>query len=278
MPGPVIYLVRSWPRLSQTFIVNEVLALERLGVELVLFSLSDRGERWSSHRSARCGPRVHYLDERRSAAAAARRARAVFSRCARCATRGTAVFAGRRRDLAPATPPPAPGNASPTPCRWPRPSSGSAGRHGARAPARPLRSRPGAGRAAGPARLTGLPYSFTAHARDLYQIPPASLAARAAAATALVTCCAANADYLAATCRRGLPGVRLIHHGVELDRFRPAPAVAGAARRRRAIVSVGRLVEKKGFPDLLRGLRPRCGPTGRRFRCGCTATGRCGRR
>ena len=39
MPGRVIYLVRSWPRLSQTFMVNEVLALERLGSWLDLYSL-----------------------------------------------------------------------------------------------------------------------------------------------------------------------------------------------------------------------------------------------
>ena len=39
MSGRVIYIVRSWPRLSQTFIVNEVLALERRGVDLAIFSL-----------------------------------------------------------------------------------------------------------------------------------------------------------------------------------------------------------------------------------------------
>ena len=35
-----MYVVRSWPRLSQTFIVGEVLALERLGVELEIFLCS----------------------------------------------------------------------------------------------------------------------------------------------------------------------------------------------------------------------------------------------
>jgi len=44
MPDRVIYIVRSWPRLSQTFIVNEVLALERRGLELVVFSLVRSGE------------------------------------------------------------------------------------------------------------------------------------------------------------------------------------------------------------------------------------------
>ena len=44
MPDRVIYIVRSWPRLSQTFIVNEVLALERRGLELSVFSLVRSGE------------------------------------------------------------------------------------------------------------------------------------------------------------------------------------------------------------------------------------------
>ena len=44
MPGRVTCLVRSWPRLSQTFILNEVLALERLGLELTVVSLTQSRE------------------------------------------------------------------------------------------------------------------------------------------------------------------------------------------------------------------------------------------
>jgi glycosyltransferase involved in cell wall biosynthesis len=109
------------------------------------------------------------------------------------------------------------------------------------------------------ARLTGLPYSITAHARDLYQLPVPGLRARARGAAAVVTCCAANADYLRAVLPSRLhPRVRLVHHGVELDRFVPAERaedggpVDGAPVQ---IVSVGRLVEKKGFPDLLHACR-----------------------
>jgi glycosyltransferase involved in cell wall biosynthesis len=99
-------------------------------------------------------------------------------------------------------------------------------------------------------RLTGVPYSITAHARDLYQIPAGSLRTRARDATAVVTCCAANVDYLRSVLPAPLhPRLRLIHHGVELDRFVPAPRTEAGAPVE--IVSVGRLVEKKGFPDLL---------------------------
>ena len=65
MPGPVIYLVRSWPRLSQTFIVNEVLALERRGVDLVLFSLVRSGESVIQPQVSEVRTAVRYLEDRR---------------------------------------------------------------------------------------------------------------------------------------------------------------------------------------------------------------------
>ncbi|HKV68862.1 MAG TPA: glycosyltransferase, partial [Gaiellales bacterium] len=98
-------------------------------------------------------------------------------------------------------------------------------------------------------RLTGVPYSFTAHARDLYETPVRTLAERAEAATAVVTCCGANADYL----RRVVPAaggkVRVIHHGVDATLFQPG---SGGPPSPPIVLSAGRLVEKKGFGDLLR--------------------------
>ena len=35
------YIVSTWPRLSATFILNEVLAVERSGVPLRIFSIKD---------------------------------------------------------------------------------------------------------------------------------------------------------------------------------------------------------------------------------------------
>src|SRR5687768_1426843 len=101
------------------------------------------------------------------------------------------------------------------------------------------------------ARMANVPFSFTGHARDLYQIPARSLAARAERATTLVTCCEANVSFI----RETVPGsaqipVQVIHHGVDLDRF--SPAVSRHDGDAPALVSVGRLVEKKGFDDLLR--------------------------
>ena len=204
MPGPVIYLVRSWPRLSQTFIVNEVLALERRGVDLVVFSLVRSGELVIQPQVSEVRTAVRYLEDRKSLRQRVGDHVAVFSagpaRYAR-----TALFAWRRRDLAK-------GYATATTL--------GCFQYAVRVAAAIVRLRregtaPShlhAHFAHDPAlvallvrRLTGLPYSFTAHARDLVQIPPSSLAARAAEATALVTCCQVNADYIAATLPARLP-------------------------------------------------------------------------
>jgi glycosyltransferase involved in cell wall biosynthesis len=100
--------------------------------------------------------------------------------------------------------------------------------------------------------LTGIPFSFTAHARDLYQLAARALIERAKAASAIVTCCAANQDYL----RRALPEplharIRLIYHGADVEAFTPPAASTPAPDAAPVILSVGRLVEKKGFPDLV---------------------------
>ena len=131
-----------------------------------------------------------------------------------------------------------PGPASSTPFRWRQRSSGSVGKERHPAHLHAHFAHDPALVALLVKRLTRLPYSFTAHARDLVQIPPSSLAARAAEATALVTCCEANAEYIASTVPTSVPAVRVIHHGVELDLFKPQPrptlSRGGTAGHRRA--------------------------------------------
>jgi glycosyltransferase involved in cell wall biosynthesis len=253
--GPVIYLVRSWPRLSQTFIVNEILALERRGVDLVLFSLVRSGESIIQPQVNDVRTAVRYLEDRESLRRRVGEHVAVFLGSPLRYLKAT-LFALRRRDLSK-------GYATAT--TWQcfryavRVAAAVVGlRRAGTAPAHLH-----AHFAHDPAlvallvrRLTGLTYSFTAHARDLVQIPPSSLEARAAEATALVTCCQVNADYIAEAVPERVSAVRVIRHGVELDSFTPGPRAAGVADAvtDARIVTVGRLVEKKGFPDLLQAL------------------------
>lgn len=246
MPGRVIYLTRSWPRLSQTFIVGEVLALERRGVRLDIFALEHSGERLRQPQVDRVTADVAYLE----GAGGWREHLQVLAASPR-EYLATAAFALRNPDLS---------SGYATVTSWQ--CFGFAvhlARHVARVRAAgDTISHVHAHFAHDPAlvalllhRLTGLPFSITAHARDLYQIPQRSLRERARAATEVLTCCRANLRYLESELEpTSAAKVRVIHHGVDLEQFRPVAARAGDADVH--ILSVGRLVEKKGFPDLLR--------------------------
>src|SRR6185295_2911204 len=57
------YLLRSYPRLSQTFILNEILALEKIGVSIQIFALTDPHEKVVQMQVEQVRAPVHYLDE-----------------------------------------------------------------------------------------------------------------------------------------------------------------------------------------------------------------------
>jgi glycosyltransferase involved in cell wall biosynthesis len=246
-----MYLTRSWPRLSQTFVVNEILAQERMGTRLELYSLTHSGERLVQPQVRAVAAAVHFLDERR------RRPRldvlrdhALVARSAPLAYATTVFFAASRPRLARGY-----ATLSTLGCLGAAVRMAAAIRRARRAGA-PIEhlhahfAHDPALVALLTARLTGVPYSITAHARDLYQIPVPGLRARVREAVAVVTCCAANVDYLRSVLPAPLHArLRLIRHGVELDRFVPAPRTDALVPVE--IVSVGRLVEKKGFADLL---------------------------
>lgn len=99
-------------------------------------------------------------------------------------------------------------------------------------------------------RLTGLPFSFTAHAWDVSLIRTL-LDVKLRAARFVVTCTDENRQYLAGR----LPAperdkVHLNYHGIALERFprRVADAPSGAL----TITACGTLFERKGLADLVR--------------------------
>jgi glycosyltransferase involved in cell wall biosynthesis len=115
-------------------------------------------------------------------------------------------------------------------------------------------------------RLSGVPFSFTAHAKDIYQaeLNPGDLLERKLGATRFVaTCTCANAQVLKA--RHARPEeIHTIYHGLDTDYFAPAARPASAAPP--MILAVGRLVEKKGFDQLIKACA-RLQQGGVRFRC-----------
>jgi glycosyltransferase involved in cell wall biosynthesis len=103
--------------------------------------------------------------------------------------------------------------------------------------------------------MIGIPFSFTAHARDLYQVSEKALTDRIRAAKAVVTCCRANLHYLNQIAPSQQSKFVLIYHGVNLNDFQPPSSVETySTSTKPLILSVGRLVEKKGFQDLLQAL------------------------
>jgi glycosyltransferase involved in cell wall biosynthesis len=105
-----------------------------------------------------------------------------------------------------------------------------------------------AGVAAEAARLLGVPFGFSVHARDARKLAPAELGTRARSAACVISC---NADAAGEVARAGA-AARLVPHGVDLDRFAARAAHAHPELR---LLAVGRLVEKKGFHVLLEAAR-----------------------
>lgn len=106
--------------------------------------------------------------------------------------------------------------------------------------------------------MCGLPWSCSAHAKDVWTSPDWEIAEKLSDAAWTVTCTRAGLDRLAALAPD--PGkVGLVYHGLDLNRF-PPPAAARPARDGGdpadpvIILSVGRAVEKKGYDDLLAAL------------------------
>jgi len=106
------------------------------------------------------------------------------------------------------------------------------------------------------ALMTGLPWSGSAHAKDIYTSPDWELSEKLADCRWLVTCTAANRDHLA---RLAPPGrVSLVYHGLDLSRWPAGPARpprdGSQADDPVILVAVGRAVEKKGLDDLIAAL------------------------
>ncbi len=108
------------------------------------------------------------------------------------------------------------------------------------------------------ALMRGIPFALSAHAKDIWTIPVWEKREKLADAVWTVTCTGANAAHL----RDLAPAadrVDLVYHGLDLTRFPPPPPRAAGpdgtdSARPVLLLSVGRLVAKKGYDDLLHAL------------------------
>ena len=108
------------------------------------------------------------------------------------------------------------------------------------------------------AMLLGLPWSCSAHARDIWTSPDWEKREKLEDLDWLVTCTACGHKHLA-NLSRDPKRVELVYHGLDFERF-PRPVRVATTRDGSSsaapvnILSVGRAVEKKGYGCLLAAL------------------------
>ena len=104
--------------------------------------------------------------------------------------------------------------------------------------------------------ITGVPWSASAHAKDIWTSDPHDLAQKLDAAQWTVTCTQGGAEYLRSLAKNP-DRVHLSYHGLDLARFPPSNAhrsVLDGSADEVTVLSVGRAVPKKGLDILLRAL------------------------
>jgi colanic acid/amylovoran biosynthesis glycosyltransferase len=94
--------------------------------------------------------------------------------------------------------------------------------------------------------LTGIPFSFTAHARDIY-VEWERMDRKLAAARFAVTVCDYNRRYILERVPQAAAKLHVLICGVDVDVFRRRRPYAAEG----PLVAVGRLVEQKGFHHLV---------------------------
>src|SRR5262245_12314702 len=240
----VAFVLKGYPRLSETFIAQEIAALERRGLDILIVSLRQPTDerRHPVHDEIRAAilylPEYLLLEPLRVLRAWLRQ-------------RKTANYKNTRnlwlRDLA----------RDPTPNRIRRFGQALVLAEELPADVRRLHAHflhTPASVTRYAAQLKGLSWTGSAHAKDIWTTPEWEKREKLASCEWLVTCTAANAAHLGALAPPGR--VELVYHGLDLARFSfvEKKTESNGESQPVNILSVCRLVEKKGTDVLLQAL------------------------
>ena len=102
------------------------------------------------------------------------------------------------------------------------------------------------------AMLADVPFSFTAHAKDIYTQDPRRFQDKIDLAKFVVTCTKYNEQHLAKVAPGSKP-VHCVYHGINLDLFSPEGRTT-QAKPPYHILTVARFVEKKGLDTIFNAL------------------------
>jgi len=267
----ILYLLKKFPRLSETFILNEIMELERNDVKVIIFSLKQPNEEYVQPAASAVQAQIHVLPDgwRRMTSLLPAHAVCLFQSPLRYLR--TLYFVMGRK----------------TPTAW---------RKFLAAPyIVRLARRSGVGHfhahfASGPARqaklasmLSGIPFSFTAHAKDLFWSGHQhgknnKLKKRVRMASFVIAISDYNREFIHSLNFK-VPRKRVVtlHNGLDLREWRflrpdGRPSPLNGPSNPPLLLGVGRLVPKKGFHVLIEA----CGllrEQGRPFRCAIAGEG-----
>ncbi len=246
-PQRIGYVVKRYPRYSETFIVNEILAHEAAGLEIEIFALRGPEDTHFQDIISRVRAPVTYLPDRVSKTSDFWQVlRGAAATCPRIWPRLADHFDEQPREIAHAA----------------ALASIATARGITHFHAHFASSATTAARLA--SDFCGIPYSFTAHAKDIFHqsVDAEDLQRKFADADKVVTVSDFNYGFLANKFPAQRDKIHRIYNGLDLKRF----CYASPKQRAPLIVSVGRLVEKKGFEDLIDACA-RLRELGSEFRC-----------
>ncbi len=101
--------------------------------------------------------------------------------------------------------------------------------------------------------LSGLPFSFTAHAKDIYTSNPKHLREKIDLAKFVTTCTKHNAEYLNNLTEGCSTPIYTVYHGIDTRLFDSKGASTAPAEPYQ-IMTIARLTEKKGLPTIYKAL------------------------